>query len=58
MTKGEFGVFEIIIPPLSPGQCAIPHDSKIKVLPSLMYYWNTVQLPGSDLDGPSGRSTH
>ncbi|KAF8351637.1 glycoside hydrolase superfamily [Amanita rubescens] len=31
MTKDEFGVWSIVIPPLKPGVCAIPHDSKIKI---------------------------
>ncbi|KNZ77177.1 1,4-alpha-glucan-branching enzyme [Termitomyces sp. J132] len=31
MKKDEFGVWEITIPPVSPGVCAIPHDSKIKI---------------------------
>lgn len=31
LKKNEFGVWEITIPPKSPGVCAIPHDSKIKV---------------------------
>lgn len=30
MTKGEFGVFEIVLPPKD-GQPAIPHNSKVKV---------------------------
>ncbi len=30
MTKDQFGVWEITLPPKD-GQCAIPHDSKIKV---------------------------
>ncbi|KAK7060409.1 alpha-1,4-glucan branching enzyme [Paramarasmius palmivorus] len=37
MTRDEFGSWEIKVPPKSPGVCAIPHDSKIKismVLPS------------------------
>jgi 1,4-alpha-glucan branching enzyme len=37
MTKDAYGVWTIVIPPLNPGVCAIPHDSKIKismVLPS------------------------
>lgn len=37
MKKGDFGVFEIIVPPKVNGQPAIPHNSKIKislVLPS------------------------
>jgi hypothetical protein len=32
MKKDSFGVWEITIPPISHGVCAIPHDSKIKVL--------------------------
>jgi len=31
MTRNEFGVFELIIPPLSNGEPAIPHKSKIKI---------------------------
>lgn len=31
MTKNDFGVFEITIPPLPSGRCAIPHDTKIKI---------------------------
>ncbi|KAF8622102.1 hypothetical protein AX15_007239 [Amanita polypyramis BW_CC] len=37
MTKDEYGVWSIVVPPVKPGICAIPHDSKIKismVLPS------------------------
>lgn len=32
MKKDSFGVWEIAISPISPGVCAIPHDSKIKVI--------------------------
>ncbi|KAJ3933157.1 MAG: glycoside hydrolase family 13 protein [Lentinula lateritia] len=31
MKKNDFGVWEITIAPTSVGQCAIPHDSKIKI---------------------------
>ncbi|KAG6830319.1 alpha-1,4-glucan branching enzyme [Tricholoma furcatifolium] len=31
MKKNSFGIWEITVPPTSPGVCAIPHDSKIKV---------------------------
>ncbi|KAG5219547.1 glycoside hydrolase family protein [Salix suchowensis] len=34
MTKDNFGVWELVIPPTSTGACAIPHDSKIKRLPA------------------------
>ncbi|TFK22327.1 1,4-alpha-glucan branching enzyme [Coprinopsis marcescibilis] len=37
MTQDRFGVWEITVPPLPNGRCAIPHDSKVKismVLPS------------------------
>ncbi|KAI0939153.1 alpha-1,4-glucan branching enzyme [Taiwanofungus camphoratus] len=37
MKKNEYGIWEITVPPKSPGVCSIPHDSKIKislVLPS------------------------
>jgi hypothetical protein len=31
MKKDQYGVWEIILPPKSPGVCAIPHDSMLKV---------------------------
>ncbi|ORX35765.1 putative 1,4-alpha-glucan branching enzyme [Kockovaella imperatae] len=31
MTKSEYGVWECYVPPKSPGVCAIPHDSMVKV---------------------------
>ncbi|EIN10541.1 glycoside hydrolase [Punctularia strigosozonata HHB-11173 SS5] len=31
MTKDQYGVWEIIVPPKAPGVCAIPHDSKVKI---------------------------
>lgn len=31
LTKNKYGVWEITLPPRSPGVCAIPHDSKLKV---------------------------
>lgn len=37
MNKDDFGKWHVTIPPIKPGQCAIPHDSKVKismVLPS------------------------
>jgi hypothetical protein len=35
MKKGEFGVFEIVVPAVN-GQPAIQHDSKIKVTFSIL----------------------
>jgi len=31
MKKDQYGVWEITLPPKSPGVCAIPHNSKLKV---------------------------
>jgi 1,4-alpha-glucan branching enzyme len=31
MTRVDFGVWEITVPPLASGACGIPHDSKIKI---------------------------
>lgn len=31
MTKNTFGVWECYVPPASPGVCAIPHDSMVKI---------------------------
>lgn len=35
MVKNDFGVWEITVPPLPSGKCAIPHDTKIKVSTNL-----------------------
>ena len=32
MKKDNYGVWEITVQPLDSGVCAIPHDSKIKVI--------------------------
>ncbi|KAG5654624.1 alpha-1,4-glucan branching enzyme [Sphagnurus paluster] len=31
LKKDRFGIWEVTVPPTSPGICAIPHDSKIKI---------------------------
>jgi len=31
MTKNQYGVWEITLPPKAPGEPAIPHDSKVKI---------------------------
>ncbi|KAI0346835.1 glycoside hydrolase [Trametopsis cervina] len=31
MTKNEYGIWEITVPPTADGQCSIPHDSKVKI---------------------------
>ncbi|KAL1411404.1 alpha-1,4-glucan branching enzyme [Vanrija albida] len=31
MTKNEFGVWEVYVPPTAQGECAIPHDSMVKI---------------------------
>lgn len=31
MTKSAYGVWECYVPPKAPGQCAIPHDSMVKI---------------------------
>ncbi|KAF8204716.1 glycoside hydrolase family 13 protein [Pholiota molesta] len=31
LKRDDFGVWEVVIPPLPSGACAIPHDSKIKI---------------------------
>ncbi|KAF8484616.1 glycoside hydrolase [Russula ochroleuca] len=31
LKKNQYGVWEITLPPKSPGVCAIPHDSKLKI---------------------------
>jgi len=35
MTKNQYGVWEIVLPPKGPGEPAIPHDSKVKVSSTL-----------------------
>jgi len=32
MKKDEYGVWETTVQPLGSGACAIPHDSKVKVI--------------------------
>lgn len=46
MKKDQYGVWEITIPPKSPGVCAIPHDSMLKVrhIHSLTYKAATMSL--------------
>ncbi|KAF9569108.1 glycoside hydrolase family 13 protein [Agrocybe pediades] len=31
MKRDDFGVWEVIVPPLPSGACAIPHDTKVKI---------------------------
>jgi len=31
MKRDQYGVWEIVVPPVKPGVCAIPHDSKLKI---------------------------
>lgn len=31
MTKNQYGVWEVVIPPKAPGVCAIEHNSKVKI---------------------------
>lgn len=31
MKRDDFGVWEVTVPPLPSGVCAIPHDTKVKV---------------------------
>jgi 1,4-alpha-glucan branching enzyme len=49
MTRNEYGVWEITIPPNSNGEPAIPHDSKLKVrtIASLRRISNPYHLPRS-----------
>lgn len=35
MSKNKYGVWEIAIPPKTPGEPAIPHESKVKVSTTL-----------------------
>ncbi|TDL29811.1 glycoside hydrolase [Rickenella mellea] len=45
MTKNSFGVWEITLPPTSPGVPAIPHDSKIKISMVLPHGERIERLP-------------
>lgn len=36
MKRDDYGVWEITVPPSPSGACAIPHDSKIKVITLLL----------------------
>ena len=35
MTKNQYGVWEITLPPKAPGEPAVVHDSKVKVSSTL-----------------------
>jgi 1,4-alpha-glucan branching enzyme len=48
MKKSEFGIWEITVPPLPSGLCAIPHDTKIKVCKNLVMITQIKQV--SDLN--------
>ena len=38
MTRREYGVWEVSLPPKEDGQPAIPHNSKVKVLAGVYAY--------------------
>jgi len=38
MKKNEFGIWELNVPALPSGRCAIPHDTKIKVCKNLVKF--------------------
>jgi hypothetical protein len=58
MKKDAYGVWEIRISPISPGVCAIPHDSKIKVV-QVLKGLSLVMLSSSlDLNGSSVGTTN
>lgn len=45
MTKNAFGVWECYVPPRSPGVCAIPHDSMVKISMTLPSGQSIDRLP-------------
>ncbi|CDK29090.1 unnamed protein product [Kuraishia capsulata CBS 1993] len=45
MTKDAFGKFTITVPPLSNGKCAIPHDTRVKILLTLPSGEKVARLP-------------
>ena len=49
MTKDEFGVWSIVVPPLPSGACAIPHDSKVKVHIYVLYRNTRILTPSLDI---------
>lgn len=58
MKRDDFGVWEIVVPPLPSGACAIPHDSKLKVLRFNMFrgcLMICLQHPPLDFHGSSQR---
>jgi hypothetical protein len=56
MKKDQFGVWEITVPPKSPGVCAIPHDSKLKV--RIPRVFSVFLLIVADLDDSTLRRAH
>ena len=57
MTKNQYGVWEITVPPTPTGECAIPHDSKIKV-EFCMSVASTPLNAIADLHDPHLRNAH
>jgi 1,4-alpha-glucan branching enzyme len=55
MKANDFGVWEITVPPLPSGRCAIPHDSKIKVCASLKGPRSSFVEQRLDLHDPTER---
>ncbi len=49
MTKDEFGIWSIVVPPLPSGICAIPHDSKVKVHVYVLHRKMKMLSPSSDI---------
>lgn len=45
MAKDQFGNFSILIPPTASGECAIPHDSRVKILLTLPSGEKKARLP-------------
>lgn len=55
MKKNEFGVWEITVPPTETGECAIPHDSKLKVRPTRLFAAILFLTAITDLHDPALR---
>lgn len=51
MDRDQYGVWVISVPPKSPGECAIPHDSKIKVDGGAVFSPPATHVFCGDIDG-------
>jgi hypothetical protein len=62
MKRDDFGVWEVTVPPLPSGACAIPHDTKVKVGMHCRRFFSLARsnsrISKLDFHDPSFRAAH